>query len=158
MKQQTGFTIVELVIVIAIIGILAAITIVSYRGLQARAMTTVIKSDLSANSKLIESWYSEKGKYPTSPAEISDTKIKFSSKPYQYVAYCSSGEEYAIVALKNYESSWVLVGSQRAVQDNSSPSTSSSATACSYADLGTVAYRPWLKSSAGWAPSDIVVN
>lgn len=36
-RQQTGFTIVELLIVIVVIGILAAITIVAYNGIQERA-------------------------------------------------------------------------------------------------------------------------
>lgn len=37
MKKQTGFTIVELAIVIAVIGILAAITVVAFNGIQERA-------------------------------------------------------------------------------------------------------------------------
>lgn len=36
-RHQTGFTIVELLIVIVVIGILAAITVVAYNGIQARA-------------------------------------------------------------------------------------------------------------------------
>lgn len=36
-KQNSGFTIVELLIVIVVIGILAAITIVAYNGVQQRA-------------------------------------------------------------------------------------------------------------------------
>ena len=44
--KNTGFTIVELLIVIVIIGILAAITIVAYNGIQNRANDTVIKNDL----------------------------------------------------------------------------------------------------------------
>jgi prepilin-type N-terminal cleavage/methylation domain-containing protein len=44
--NQTGFTIVELLIVIVVIGILAAITIVSYNGIQDRARTAQINADL----------------------------------------------------------------------------------------------------------------
>lgn len=39
-KKQTGFTIVELLIVIVIIGILAAITVVAYNGIQERARSS----------------------------------------------------------------------------------------------------------------------
>jgi general secretion pathway protein G len=45
-KQQSGFTIVELLIVIVVIGILAAITIVAYNGVQNRAKTAALTSDL----------------------------------------------------------------------------------------------------------------
>ncbi|MEO7905179.1 MAG: prepilin-type N-terminal cleavage/methylation domain-containing protein [Candidatus Saccharimonadales bacterium] len=38
MNKMRGFTVVELLIVIVVIGILAAITIVAYRGIQQRAM------------------------------------------------------------------------------------------------------------------------
>lgn len=42
-KNKNGFTIVELLIVIVVIGILAAITIVAYNGIQNRAQDTKIK-------------------------------------------------------------------------------------------------------------------
>lgn len=45
--KQTGFTIVELLIVIVVIGILAAITIVAYDGVQQRARDTQRKSDIA---------------------------------------------------------------------------------------------------------------
>ena len=48
MKQhkQLGFTIVELLIVIVVIGILAAITIVSFNGVQEKAKTTQAQTDI----------------------------------------------------------------------------------------------------------------
>jgi prepilin-type N-terminal cleavage/methylation domain-containing protein len=52
-KKQTGFTIVELLIVIVIIGILAAITIVAYNGIQERARQQKIQTDLTAIEKAI---------------------------------------------------------------------------------------------------------
>lgn len=46
-RTQKGFTIVELLIVIVVIGILAAITIVAYSGMQARARDTIRINDLA---------------------------------------------------------------------------------------------------------------
>jgi len=45
-KDTTGFTIVELLIVIVVIAILAAITIVSYNGIRGRAEAAAMSSDL----------------------------------------------------------------------------------------------------------------
>jgi prepilin-type N-terminal cleavage/methylation domain-containing protein len=50
-KKQTGFTIVELLIVIVVIGILAAITIVAYNGIQDRARTAQINADMQSLDK-----------------------------------------------------------------------------------------------------------
>lgn len=52
-KRQTGFTIVELLIVIVIIGILAAITVVAYNGIQQRAKNQAASSDLANLAKAI---------------------------------------------------------------------------------------------------------
>jgi len=49
-----GFTIVELLIVIVVIAILAAITIVSYNGIQRRAIISTLQSELSSSAKKLE--------------------------------------------------------------------------------------------------------
>ena len=64
-KKQTGFTIVELLIVIVVIGILAAITIVAFNGIQQRAANTKTTSAAAAWIKGIRLYYNDKGEYPS---------------------------------------------------------------------------------------------
>lgn len=53
-NSTTGFTIVELLIVIVVIAILAAISVVAYTGIQDRALASTVKSDLANLAKKIE--------------------------------------------------------------------------------------------------------
>lgn len=57
-KKHPGFTIVELLIVIVVIGILAAITIVAYQGVQTRAQNASTVSAASSWLSLFQSYYS----------------------------------------------------------------------------------------------------
>lgn len=78
--KQAGFTIVELLIVIVIIGILAAITIVAYNGIQNRARETSLKSDLTNIAKQLE-LYRADGDYPADDTQLQSIKAKFSFSP-----------------------------------------------------------------------------
>lgn len=64
-NKQTGFTIVELLIVIVVIGILAAITIVAYNGVQQRARDTKRVSDINTLVKSMTMWSIQTGNMPT---------------------------------------------------------------------------------------------
>lgn len=63
-NKSDGFTIVELLIVIVVIGILAAITITAFNGIQTRARDNVRISDLKNMQKLVELYKAGNGSYP----------------------------------------------------------------------------------------------
>jgi general secretion pathway protein G len=63
-RHQKGFTIVELLIVIVIIGVLAAITVVAYNGIQNRANNSARYGDLKAWVKHFELYKAQEGTYP----------------------------------------------------------------------------------------------
>jgi len=65
LKKQSGFTIVELLIVIVVIGILAAITIVAYAGITSRADATKAQTNGANVLKVVESYNADVGRYPT---------------------------------------------------------------------------------------------
>ena len=64
--KARGFTIVELLIVIIVIAILAAITIVAYNGVQNRAHSSAQKSTAVNLGKKLEAFNAVQGVYPTS--------------------------------------------------------------------------------------------
>lgn len=64
-NKQQGFTIVELLIVIVVIGILAALVVTTFTGIQQRARNTERQTDVKAIHSQVEAYYAQNGRYPT---------------------------------------------------------------------------------------------
>jgi prepilin-type N-terminal cleavage/methylation domain-containing protein len=64
MKKERGFTIVELLIVIVVIAILAAITIVAYNGVTNRANLSKAQTNAVSVQKVAEAYNADTGRYP----------------------------------------------------------------------------------------------
>jgi general secretion pathway protein G len=64
--RQAGFTLLELMVVIIVMGILVAIAIPNYRTAILQAREAVLKEDLYRLRDLIDQYYADKGKYPAS--------------------------------------------------------------------------------------------
>jgi prepilin-type N-terminal cleavage/methylation domain-containing protein len=69
-RKDHGFTIVELLVVIVVIGILAAITIVSYTGITARAKTTQAQSNAQTVQSVAETYNADNFHYPRATADF----------------------------------------------------------------------------------------
>lgn len=94
-QKRTGFTIVELLIVIVVIAILAAITIVAYNGIQQRARASTASNALAQAKKKLALYQVDNGLFPSSlsGAQISDG----SDVTYQYTL-TNSGQSYCVTA------------------------------------------------------------
>jgi prepilin-type N-terminal cleavage/methylation domain-containing protein len=71
-KATSGFTIVELLIVIVVVAILAAISIAAYNGIQSRAHDIAVKSDLRNVATLMKIYHANNGHYPHDPVAAVD--------------------------------------------------------------------------------------
>lgn len=110
--KQKGFTIVELLIVIVVIGILAAIVIVAFNGVQNRANDVAIQSDLKSISNKVQEFYITNGRMPKGTTDLTSMNLRVSKSAYgndmlsggsyYNLVYCwpnaAAPEVYAIVA------------------------------------------------------------
>ena len=72
-RTERGWTLIELLIVIALISILAAMGVVAVSQLGHLAKEAVLKTDLFRMRDAIDQYYADKGKYPASlDALVSD--------------------------------------------------------------------------------------
>lgn len=81
-EYRNGFTIVELLIVVVIIGILASITVVSYNGVTGRANDATLQSDLRNMGQAVMIAGNGMSAPPTDEATLSVIGIKASKGSY----------------------------------------------------------------------------
>lgn len=159
-KRANGFTIVELLVVIVVLAILAAITLVSYNGIQDKAKSTTIRSNLSNVAKQLTIYNIDNGKYPTLAAEFkaatdASSWNRTGSDPYFWLGYCSNGTDWGLYARQAGTAQWFIVGSKISLQESATAGTASSGNTCT-ALIGIPdttspdRVEPWIKGGSGW--------
>lgn len=155
--NRRGFTIVELLIVIVIIGILAAITIVAYNGIQNRSYDTSIQSDLNNIAKIIQLEGIKNGDVypmPTASMGIKVTKSAFATtQNTMYFCKNDSTNQFALAAKSRSGKTYKYVSSTSVTE---SPTNLYGADTCDLIDLtwsgayGSVGYDQVNNIWASW--------
>lgn len=70
--KDKGFTLIEMIIVFTLIGILVGLALPQYQSAVKKARESVLKETLFQLRKLIDQYYSDKGKYPASVQALVD--------------------------------------------------------------------------------------
>lgn len=71
-RPKNGFTLIEIIIVLTLIGILLGLAVPQYKYSLKKAREAVLKEDLFVFRKLIGQYYTDKGKYPASLQALVD--------------------------------------------------------------------------------------
>jgi prepilin-type N-terminal cleavage/methylation domain-containing protein len=146
---RRGFTVVELIIVIAVIGILATIALVTYNGSQNRAYDSGVQSDLDSSAGLIEGFrvnLSDTHRFPASAADLTSAGLLATKKSYDQTTatnfvYCvntSDYQSYALAALSKSGKTFVITQDGFQTSVLTSASFANASTICSGLSLSLV--------------------
>lgn len=150
-----GFTLVELVIVIAVIGILASITVVSYRGTQETANKSTIDADSKQAMQQAMKFKYDNGTFPTSATDIQTLGLRPTKDAYHSgnnYGICSSASRFGVISRPS-GGDWHYQTTAKSFQPYTG-SSSSLTTMCSSVLEEPASYSGWAKTSTGW--SDLV--
>jgi general secretion pathway protein G len=70
LRAQRGFSLIELLVVVTIIGILASVALVNVKHAQRKAREAALKDNLFNLRKAIDNFYADKQRYPTDLNEL----------------------------------------------------------------------------------------
>ncbi|MCX6565818.1 MAG: type II secretion system protein [Candidatus Aminicenantes bacterium] len=71
-RRERGYTLIEMIIVFTMIGILVGLALPEYKNAVKKAKESALKEDLFQFRKLIDQYFSDKGKYPASLQTLVD--------------------------------------------------------------------------------------
>ena len=154
--KQRGFTIVELLIVVVIIAILAAVTVVAYNGIQGRANDAVVQSDLKASYSKLLQYQVDNGSFPPASYSALQPILVASKNSYDLTnngyLYCRNDQDAAVIA-KSKSGTVFYNGTKGSGSASASSWTGTNGVLCPLAGVATTVsgYAPaWYGATSGW--------
>jgi general secretion pathway protein G len=158
---QSAFTIVELLIVIVIIGILAAITIIAYNGIQGRASDASIQSDLRSFGMKTTAYLAEYGTLPTTAvSQLGSQGLHVAKSAYGHgynkgpgidynLLYCqrTSDNAFAYIATSTSGKTFVFIDGN--VKEGVGP-LSTAPVPCANNGVSSITTGSWLLAGGVW--------
>jgi prepilin-type N-terminal cleavage/methylation domain-containing protein len=155
-KRIIGFSLVELIVVITVIGILAAIVIVSYSGSQNRANDGAITSDLTNLADQMDIFRTDSGsvdQFPLSVGDLTTLGAKVTRTAYRtdsvannlLVCVAADGKTFALAALS--KSGNVIAVTNEGIKAFPQPASSFSSSSCSSAYSMNLVSAGWQSGS-----------
>jgi len=118
-REESGFTLIEMVIVISVIAILMSMAVPTLSGVKNRANLTVVKSDLHNIMSSLELYYMKNYSYPASgtdadtiskiSSEFEDLKIKNDGSGYSYATDSSTDAQKYLVSFQDENSKYYYI-------------------------------------------------
>lgn len=114
--RPSGFTIVELLIVVVVIAILAAVSIVAFNGVSKRARESSLQSTLRSTSTQIQTYYTDVGEYPSELTALNNGQGPKVGEDISFAYTQESGSYCLTITSTQYTENFYLCGHDGAIQ------------------------------------------
>lgn len=163
-NKNSGFTIVELLIVVVVIAILSALAIVAYNGVQNRANDAAIQSDLANIAKKVKLYHAEYGVYPAGSAQLASLGLRvskssygnhfFNGTGYYNLVYCRvpavNPTQFALIAFGKSGKNYQYNSNGQLIEYPGAPAGSAVACAAAGVTLPLGSERDWFYDNGNW--------